>query len=1206
MRLFIKYSFLLIFFLLITGISAAAQSYPAAWPNTWVTYTRLGNTIDDLQASGGDTSSGGTGINPNSIDVFNGTAGNLPSVYYQYDPVNLVIFFRMRLLGDPRTQGGNAPFDQYTWNAVLDTDGDGFKEFFVEVNGQNDFIEIYYGDTNSQSIPNGSTCATNGQGRVFAQAITYGSHARVIDETATGGGYLLDFQAPLSGFVRCNGTQGLTGSTPFSMVFTTSTTAQNPTQKDLVGAGNFTMTSTSQVPGGDLITLDGSINSAPAITNYSQICSTGASASPVTLTATTLDTLLISPTGAVIDTIANVTFSYQQTGTSTWTQIGSPLTTPVSGTVNQWRTFWNTSSLSATTYQIRVVVIDDQGNTTTDTSHSINLATCNAVTYVDLISFTASHANDRTLLEWKTGFEADNLGFNIYREEAGKRSLVNSQLIAGSALTTGIRTVLQSGESYLWWDKAQPAGAVYWLEDLDLNGQSRWHGPFSIQAAADPQGFVEADRPVAKLLHQINQEGGPSETSQVVERFAALALPKRLTLAQASAQSLQASQPAIKISVKQEGWYRVTQAELLRAGLDPNSNPGLFQLSVDGREVPVRVSTGKDGRFDETSAIEFYGFGLNTASTNVRTYWLTVGSQAGLRVQLTRGGGSPGSAAGFVATIERRDRTIYFSSLRNGEQENFFGAVVAANPVNQELRLTNLDTTAGGQAVLEVAIQGVTQVAHRVAVQINGFSVGDILFSGQQAGVNKFTLQHSLLKEGINTVQLVALNSPSDINLVDYIRLSYQHRFRADDDSLKLRVNGKERVTITGFTSRAIRVFDVSSENQVTELTGDIVESGQGFAVTVTPAEAGQRTLLALADDRKKPAAGVKANLPSNWRDPNQGANLIILTAKDFKASFESLKAARQSEGYQVALVDIEDVYDEFAFGQKSPQAIKDFLAYAKSNWKLQPAYLLLAADASYDAKNYTGQGDFDFVPTKLIDTTFLETASDDWFADFNNDGISDIAVGRLPIRTPAEAERLVTKLLNYGKTIVPQSALLVSDANDEFNFEQASSQLRSLVAASLSVEELRRGQVDPAAAKQQLLDAINRGQKLVNYAGHGSINLWRGNLLTAEDARALSNRDRLPMFVLMTCLNGYFHDPGLDSLGESLLKAENGGAVAVWASSAQAEPDPQSVVNQEFYRQLSQSRTIGEAIMKAKNATADRDLRRTWILLGDPTMKLR
>ena len=93
---------------------------------------------------------------------------------------------------------------------------------------------------------------------------------------------------------------------------------------------------------------------------------------------------------------------------------------------------------------------------------------------------------------------------------------------------------------------------------------------------------------------------------------------------------------------------------------------------------------------------------------------------------------------------------------------------------------------------------------------------------------------------------------------------------------------------------------------------------------------------------------------------------------------------------------------------EKSPQAVKDFLLYARTRWKLAPRYVLLAGDASYDQKNYLGAGDFDLVPTKLIDTEFMETASDDWFADFDNDGLAEMATGRLPVRTAAEAAAMV------------------------------------------------------------------------------------------------------------------------------------------------------------------------------------------------------
>ncbi|MEN3335234.1 MAG: hypothetical protein V7641_4599, partial [Blastocatellia bacterium] len=103
------------------------------------------------------------------------------------------------------------------------------------------------------------------------------------------------------------------------------------------------------------------------------------------------------------------------------------------------------------------------------------------------------------------------------------------------------------------------------------------------------------------------------------------------------------------------------------------------------------------------------------------------------------------------------------------------------------------------------------------------------------------------------------------------------------------------------------------------------------------------------------------------------------------------------------------------------------------------------------------------------------------------------------------------------------------------------------------------------------------------------------------------------PMVISMTCLNGLFNDPRASSLGETLLLREGGGAIAVWASSAQTTAGGQAVMNQEFIRQLfqgvgpkGQPLTLGEAAMRAKAAVGDLDIRKSWILLGDPMMSIR
>jgi hypothetical protein len=240
-----------------------------------------------------------------------------------------------------------------------------------------------------------------------------------------------------------------------------------------------------------------------------------------------------------------------------------------------------------------------------------------------------------------------------------------------------------------------------------------------------------------------------------------------------------------------------------------------------------------------------------------------------------------------------------------------------------------------------------------------------------------------------------------------------------------------------------------------------------------------------------------------------------------------------------------------------------------------------------------------------------METACDDCLADSNLDGIGEIALGRLPARTTGEVSKMVAKLVGYDGSTANSAVLLVSDSNDGYNFEAATAQIRNLIPAGYRVDEIDRGRLDPATAKAQLLDAIDRGEKIVAYTGHGNVDQWRANLLTSADARALTNGQNLPLFITMTCLNGYFQDPVLDSLAESLMKAERGGAIAVWASSGMTGPSGQELLNQQMLKAIfetgsGQPLTIGDAILRAKTLTNDPDIRRTWILFGDPSMRLR
>jgi hypothetical protein len=172
-----------------------------------------------------------------------------------------------------------------------------------------------------------------------------------------------------------------------------------------------------------------------------------------------------------------------------------------------------------------------------------------------------------------------------------------------------------------------------------------------------------------------------------------------------------------------------------------------------------------------------------------------------------------------------------------------------------------------------------------------------------------------------------------------------------------------------------------------------------------------------------------------------------------------------------------------------------------------------------------------------------------------------------------------------------------------------ASQGVKAILPENLMVSELYRDQFpDDIQVKSELLRRLNQGPLLVNYIGHGTLEFWRGDIFSSDDAEVLTNGLRLPLVIGMTCLTGFFQDVYYETLAESFLKARNGGAVAVWTSSGVTEPDKQAVMNKEMIRLLfnGQGLTIGEAAIKAKAVTSDQDIRRTWILFGDPATRLK
>lgn len=866
-----------------------------------------------------------------------------------------------------------------------------------------------------------------------------------------------------------------------------------------------------------------------------------------------------------------------------------------------------------------------------DKKRGAKALTPNTPTAVTLYKFEVYDLNGTVSLEWQSAYEIDNLGYNVYRELNGVRVQLNPSLIAGSALQAGQNVPLTAGNTYAWRGKfasgKEAQNTRFWLESIDLNLQSIWYGPVRA-VTGDPSG---SHPPQSKLLSDYSvepqdpqQREWPFENKSQVQVSYPDWIEKDISHLILSAQRFQgspeldqqweiASGPAVKLGVNRDGWQRVSRSELLAAGLSPSASLSNLKLYLDGIEQAMTVNG--DG------SIEFYGKSLLTQSTDTRMYWLVPGFSHGKRVAVSSAGPFDPQVqpASFPYTVERKDRTINVPSILNGPGENIFGPVVSATPMRQTLQLTSLDVI-GAQGLLEVGVQGLTVQPHQVRVQLNGADVGPggqpayINFNGRENGVGQFSVSPSLLRENKNIIQLSGVAPGSDTSLMDFVRLTYPRKYEASSNRLHFSVPAGQPVKVKGFTTSNLRVLDVTDEANVGELIVSPQADGGGFAFTL-PAVGTARTLLAIG------AAGsfdhpkqVSRNEPSSWHLTTNSANLLIITHGSFRQSLEPLRLLRESQGLQVTIVDVEDVYDEFSFGVHTPQAIRDFLQLARNQWQTPPSYLLLVGDGTADPRDYLAFGSLDLVPTMMVDGLFSQSPSDDSLADFDDDGIADIPVGRFPVTTPAEVTLIINKIITYESASAgdtqQRGAVMVSDLTDtNYNFEDFTAQVRTSLPAAMNVQFINRSAGDPPTIHAQITSAINLGPGVVNYLGHGSVGVWTGvSLLTIADPPNFTNSQRPSLFVMMTCLNGAFTEVGTDSLGEAIIRAPNGGGAAVWASSGLTIPFGQVSVSQQFYNLLftGQALRIGDATKAAKLATTDMDIRRLSVLFGDPSMRFR
>jgi autotransporter-associated beta strand protein len=808
-------------------------------------------------------------------------------------------------------------------------------------------------------------------------------------------------------------------------------------------------------------------------------------------------------------------------------------------------------------------------------------------TAVDLVKVEAVGGADATEVTWEAGTEIRNLGYRVYREESGQPVPV-SGLIAGSALRASFDPV--AGRNYSFVDSAGRPGARYWIESIDVNGASQWSAPVQTQAGAlsglRTSALVAHLGLSPALLARAGPDGQPADPAGLNRAWRSPSLLDQWKVA--------ASSGAVKLLVQQDGVYRVSADQLFAAGFPVGTPLASLQLWAGGRLVGFRAVAADGSTLRPGDGLEFFGQATDTRYTGTRVYWVTHGLGAPSLIGAARPTNASALATSFLETLEVRERSLHISSPAYIGTDGFFGKpIFGTQPLNRIFSTTALDLTASDTSTLEVSVQGLTFGPHTLDVRVNGTSVGTLSGANQEVATANFTLPPGTLIAGDNTVTLVG-ESGTEVALELSQRLTYP-RLYAFNGPLRFTATAGSRVELVGASSSDLHVLDITSAIGPSAVS--TTPSSGGASLTV--AGSGNRILYGYRDEDVLTPT-IVADVPSSWH-ASRGADLIIVGPRSLLPSLQPLADQRTRDGLTVAVVDIQDVYDEFSAGEKDATALRSFLAETVQRWSVPPRFVLLAGAATYDPRGWLGHPEADQVPTILIATRYLETASDDALVTFDSSGFPALAIGRLPLSTSGDMDAAVAKILGRKLGGADGSLLLVRDRDGAIDFSAASAEVQTALAG-WNAQEVVRG-ADDTATHAALLTALKAGPVAVDYQGHGAEVLWNGRVLSTTDVTALAGSGSTSLVVAATCLNAYFIDIGIESLGSALLRTPAGGAWGVWASSALTLPTEHALLSKTLLSSaLDSGKTLGEATLDAKHAVTDPEVRATFHLLGDPS----
>ncbi len=504
------------------------------------------------------------------------------------------------------------------------------------------------------------------------------------------------------------------------------------------------------------------------------------------------------------------------------------------------------------------------------------------------------------------------------------------------------------------------------------------------------------------------------------------------------------NQTWLKIKIEEEGVYKIDATQLAKFGFNiASDDPATIQIfGNDGKELSENVYDALNNKMNEQEIIiktkqgneldyilfyakPAYGFEYKSGKfkhyinlfSKYNYYLLTWGGSSGKRANVIEPpNGTPALEPMTYTEMLFHEEELYNAFEYPGSGREWFGRYIMSNSQSNEYTnvLYNLEP--------DSKISYNFSFAHR-SNSTGTFSVKEsnkkILSidvpprSGYVSSVRRRVSSETSSNDISNNKIVLDFdyNSSSGIAsaYLDWFEIYYTRKFIPVDNQISFFTDPKHQgiiqYSINGFQGEEIFGFDITNPANP-KLLKNLSQTG-GMFIFKTTVEQNNPGRFYITSKIKN--ANLEKTNFGNLRTNFANTDIIIITHNQLLESAILFKEYRTAFSNLTATIILtEHIFNEFSSGIADPTAIRDYLAFAYTYWSNKPKYVVLWGDGHYDYKNIE-YNSINYIPPyesfENLDSFdgVQSFTSDDFFARIvGDDPIIDIAIGRIPVDSPA------------------------------------------------------------------------------------------------------------------------------------------------------------------------------------------------------------